>query len=285
MAGKPKEGKSWLALLWAMAVADGEHAMGSLKTSQGDVLYLALEDNLRRLKSRMKLLDPENVWSNRLHFCTEWPRLDQGGLEALDAWYEAVERPRLVILDVFARVRAHKGNNDSGYDADYAAAAPLQGWAVEKGVVVVAIHHTRKMAADDPLEAVSGTNGLTGAADTTLVLKRESINSADAVLYARGRDIQEAELALIFGQNDCRWEVVGEAWEYRMAKEKRTMLAVLNEVGEPASIAQITEHFPETSEATIRQRLKRMVDAGELKRAERGRYEPVTNVTMSQTEA
>src|SRR5262245_10961863 len=56
LAGKPKLGKSWLALDWAIAVARGGFAMGEIECAVGDVLYLALEDNQRRLQGRIKKL-------------------------------------------------------------------------------------------------------------------------------------------------------------------------------------------------------------------------------------
>ena len=53
-AGAPKLGKSWAVLDWALAVASGGYAFGSILCQQGDVKYCALEDNHRRLQSRMK---------------------------------------------------------------------------------------------------------------------------------------------------------------------------------------------------------------------------------------
>src|SRR5262249_19836819 len=52
LAGKPKIGKSWLVLHAALAVARGGFTLGELHCKQGDVLYLALEDSERRLRSR-----------------------------------------------------------------------------------------------------------------------------------------------------------------------------------------------------------------------------------------
>lgn len=49
LAGKPKTGKSWLALDFAVAVAGGYAALGNIECRQGPVLLLALEDNDRRL--------------------------------------------------------------------------------------------------------------------------------------------------------------------------------------------------------------------------------------------
>ena len=53
LAGRPKIGKSWLALDWGIAVARGGVCFGDVRCKEGDVLYIALEDNNRRLKSRL----------------------------------------------------------------------------------------------------------------------------------------------------------------------------------------------------------------------------------------
>jgi hypothetical protein len=74
IAGRPKTGKSWLALGWAAAVADGGMAFGSIPVEAGDVLYLALEDNQRRLKGRLKQMTPDASSPARLHLTTQCPR-------------------------------------------------------------------------------------------------------------------------------------------------------------------------------------------------------------------
>ena len=59
LAGKPKIGKSWLALDICIAVASGRYCLGERKPDTGDVLYAALEDNKRRLQRRVdRLLSP-----------------------------------------------------------------------------------------------------------------------------------------------------------------------------------------------------------------------------------
>ena len=62
LAGKPKLGKSWLALQMGLGVATGGEVLGR-SVEQGAVLYAALEDNLRRLKSRLrKSAGPLSDW-------------------------------------------------------------------------------------------------------------------------------------------------------------------------------------------------------------------------------
>ena len=53
------------------------------------------------------------------------------------------------------------------------------------------------MVADDPLEMVSGTNGLTGAADAILILNRDS---QGCTLCGRGRDLDEFDRAVQFDE-------------------------------------------------------------------------------------
>ena len=53
IAGKPKIGKSWMALDICVAIAGGRFCLGDRKPIQGDVLYAAMEDNERRMQRRI----------------------------------------------------------------------------------------------------------------------------------------------------------------------------------------------------------------------------------------
>jgi hypothetical protein len=108
-AGKPKLGKSWLALQIGYGIASGSEVLGR-PAQQGSVLYAALEDNNRRLKHRMCKIAPYTAtWPERLHFATEWPRLDDGGLDAFRSWVDATPDARLLIVDTLATVRPSIG--------------------------------------------------------------------------------------------------------------------------------------------------------------------------------
>ena len=83
LAGRPKLGKSWFMLETALGTSMAGICLGNIVCELGDVLYLALEDNERRLQSRItKLIGYANDWPERLHYATEWPRADAGGLTA-----------------------------------------------------------------------------------------------------------------------------------------------------------------------------------------------------------
>ncbi|MEP7129642.1 MAG: AAA family ATPase [Sphingomicrobium sp.] len=164
--GKPKIGKSWMAFQFAIAKASGLPLFGTIPVAIGDVLYLALEDNERKLKSRMLKMGVQAP--DRLTLATEWPDLEHGCIEEMAAWADAVAHPSLIIVDVLKMIRGPSRNSESLYDGDYRALAGLAAFARSRSLAVLVVHHVRKMEAEDPLESLSGTNGLTGAADTVL---------------------------------------------------------------------------------------------------------------------
>jgi predicted ATP-dependent serine protease len=146
LAGRPKVGKSWMGLDLALGAADGRPVLGDIRPMSGDVLYCALEDTQRRLQSRTTRLMGYNRerWPDRLTLATRWRRLDEGGVDDVEAWIKSVRNPRLVILDTLAGVRPQRLAGDQLYDGDYKALMGLHKLAGEYGVAILVLHHTRK---------------------------------------------------------------------------------------------------------------------------------------------
>lgn len=268
LAGRPKIGKSWLALDICLGVAAGRFCLGDRQPLPGDVLYAALEDNPRRLQRRMgKILRTfTETWPDRLTVATEWRRLDKGGVEDLAEWIDGAHEPRLIVLDTLAGVKPIR--TTTGYTEDYASLEALHRLANDRGVAIVVLHHTRKMEAEDPLDSVSGTLGLAGCADTVAVLTR---SSKGPTLYLRGRDVEEAEHAMSFSVETCRWTILGDAGEVRRSEERSRILDAIAAAAEPigpTDIAAATGMKP----GNVRHLLSKMAGAGEVKTEGRGRY-------------
>lgn len=271
LAGAPKLGKSWMVFDMAIAKATGGTCLGSVQTPEAeDVLYLALEDNLRRLRSRMDRLMPMSAtWPARLTFATSWPRANEGGIERIREWARAVEKPRLVIIDVLTAFRPPVTPKDNAYTADYNAVKVLTELAAELGVAIIIVHHTRKSRDQvDPFDRVSGTLGLSGAADTALILDRDGNG---VTLYGRGRDIPEIETAVQFNRDACRWSVQGRASEVHKSDERKTLIDVLlltTEPMSPVSIAAATG----MGRNNVNQLLFKMLSKGEVVKMGKGAY-------------
>ncbi|MFI5703652.1 AAA family ATPase [Streptomyces xanthochromogenes] len=275
LAGPPKVGKSWLSLGLALSVAAGGTAMDSVPVEGGPVLYLALEDTARRLQTRMRKLLGTDPAPGSLTLATSCPPLPQGGNEAIAQWCERNPEARMVVIDVFAKMRGSSAPGASAYDADYAAVGHAKRIADHYGIAVVLVHHVRKAASDDFLAEVSGTNGLAGAADATLVLKR-SRGQADGVLHVTGRDVDEAEYALRFYPEAGAWQLLeGPAADHTIGDTRVAILCYVREHPE-AKPKQIAEGTGLQSDL-VRQTCSRMVNDVQLIRKAGGYVVPGEN--------
>ena len=269
LAGRQKLGKTWLAIDWALAVAIGGVAMGSISCEQGDVLYIDMENGPRRIQGRIKTLFPDvkNIPDlSRLEWVTEAPQLDAGFIDELERWRLSVPAPRLVVIDVLQRIKPAGSMTRNAYENDYSIWAPLQDWATANGIAVLGLHHTKKGGAEDPLESLSGSNGLSACADTTLVLNSDQNGKT---LYVRGRDVEEKETALIFAGGF--WTILGEASEVRRSDERIGIISTLKENGAPMTPAEIGAATGKAS-LNVRQLLFKMAKADEVHRVGAGRY-------------
>lgn len=247
LASPPKYGKSWAVLDLGLSVTAGGRFLG-YQTSPCEVLYLALEDSERRLKSRMiKLLAGKNAPAG-FHFATAAHDMDNGLFDELEGFLKAHPKTGLIIIDTLQRVRGAVHGKEGSYAADYREVGGLKAFADGHGIAILLVHHLRKMADDsDPFNRISGTNGLMGAADTALVLTKEKRGDENATLSIVGRDVESSDTVLRFNKDACRWENLGDAdWfaeqqarmEYQESGLVRTIKKLLEHGGEWTGTAQ-----------------------------------------------
>lgn len=272
LSGKPKCGKSWLALSLALSVTTGGSCL-SRPVQQGRVMYLALEDTPRRFMQRMHKIQPDCLLNPAVKaafengmFTPTFPKIGRGFEAAIE---KAVTGAgvRLLIIDTLAKVRPIGGGNANRYDADYGAVGALKDIADKFGICVLVLHHTRKAEADDVHDTVSGTNGIAGAADGSLVLVRQRGGDGSATLAVTGRDVAEAEFGLKF--KDGFWEFVGDAAEVKASTEQNAIFNALKGYGgDGATVKMLCATLRESGfskEQTVRYHLRRMVNANRVR--------------------
>jgi hypothetical protein len=244
VCSKPKVGKSWLLYDLCISSAINRNMLGERRPAQGHTLYLALEDSLRRLRSRGEKLLPAwtGPWPANMRVETAWERVDQGGLDRIRKWVMGVRAAggsvACIAIDVLKMVRPAGHDRKAAYDRDYEALVGLRELSKELGVAIIVAHHTRKTAADDLIDMVSGTLGLTGAADTIIVIDRQP--SGGFVLDVRGRDVEAAQLAAMLDKETCRWGIMGDAGSVRRSAERESVLSVFRDAGEPLTVELVT---------------------------------------------
>lgn len=246
LASPPKFGKSWMAMHLCLSVAMGGSFLGYQCRKTG-CLYMALEDGERRLKSRMqKILHPVPA-PQGFDFTTMAPTLGNGLMDALEGYIKLHPETGLIVLDTLQKIRDVGGGRDV-YGRDYADVGTLKKFADTHNIAVLIIHHLRKMGDDsDPFARISGSNGISGAADTMMVLAKERRSEETATLSITGRDVEQNDLVLRFNKDTCRWENLGDAdWfaeqqarvEYQESGLVRTIKKLLEQGGEWTGTAQ-----------------------------------------------
>ena len=276
LAGAPKARKSWLALDIALSVARGVACLDERKNrcAKGAVLYLALEDSQRRLQDRIEqMLGAGPAWPANLFFETEWPRMDADTVPRLRQWIEGTPEARLIIIDVFQKIRAGNGPQ-AGYARDYDDLTALQKLARERDIGILLIHHLRK-SSGDPFERMTGSAGFQGASDTLIVLDK---GRGGTRLLARGRDIEEVESELAFDNLAKRWRLAQPRPATSAHPERDRIKVLLAESPSPLSAKEVEDATGQGADA-VRQLLKSMVDNGEIVRVARGRYSPRTETS------
>ena len=203
-AGAPKVGKSFLIAQIAYHTSMGV-PLWEYSVRKGTVLYLALEDDYRRLQERLYRMFGTDGADN-LFFSVSAGNLGNGLDEQLQEFMKQHTDTRLIIIDTLQKVREVGGDNYS-YANDYEVITRLKQFADSYGICILIVHHTRKQGSDDKFDMISGTTGLLGAADGAFLLQKEKRIGNAATLEISGRDQQDQKLYLIRNTETLLWEL------------------------------------------------------------------------------
>ena len=193
LAGAPKIGKSFLVAQIAYHVSTGE-ALWGCEVHPGTVLYLALEDDFQRIQSRMFMMYGVND-TDRLHFTTAAGKIGNGLDEQLENFVRKHPDTRLIIIDTMQKIR-EVGGEAYSYASDYEIIGKLKEFADKHCICILTVHHTRKQPAGDSFEMISGTTGLLGCADGSLLMQKKKRTALEATIDVVGRDQQDQILYL-----------------------------------------------------------------------------------------
>ena len=207
LAGSSKIGKSWLALDVGVAVATGDN-LWDFSSEQGTALYLALEDNHRRLQDRLDKIGAGGLDVSRLKLSTAAFGISSGLIEQAHNFIAEYPDTRLIIIDTLELIRDTE-NDKSIYACDYRDMTLLREITGKHDLTLLLIHHTRKMHDDDPLNMLSGSTGLVGATDGVFVLEKEARTSNRAKLTIANRDTEGFCFSLEFDPEKCKWRFFG----------------------------------------------------------------------------
>ena len=290
LAGPPKVGKSWLALSMALSVAVGGRALGVLPVNQRTVLYMGLEDGDRRMQARIRSLIPGDPIPEKFNYLT---RPAESVRTTIRAWLREHADTGLIVVDVLAKVAERARPGESQYAADYRSVGQFQELMTDNpGASLLIVHHTRKAGSDDFIDASSGTQGLSGAADAIGILSRDR-HSNEGLIAITGRDVDEHEYGLR-REASGGWRLAGDNLE--IAREAASHTRTTARLGRQGDRMREIVQFVNSRESTTPRDvaialnltnkeagtyLGRALDADLIDKAERGTYLPLGQTVES----
>lgn len=245
LGGKSKAGKSWFALNLCLSIAEGRLCFGEFSCTPRKILYLALEDNDRRLQFRAnKLLETPNISQNFM-FATQWPRFagptdKVNGPEGLSELSQLLltQDLKLVVIDTWQKVRPVKRGFVDDYERDYQHLAQLQELASHCNAAIILVHHARKdNEGGEKQDSLLGSTAIAGAPDLIWILERRH-GASEGVLTPSGRDIED-ETPIVMDFDSGKWRYRGLKNDVDRTANQQAVLGVLRNEGRPMSNSEL----------------------------------------------
>ena len=222
---KPKVGKSTLARNLALRIARGDPFLARC-TSQGPVVYLALEDKRSELKRHFSEMGATGDEPIQIH-------VGMAPEEALLALEQAITESGAILAVVDPLFRFLRARDLNDYAIVNALLEPLMSLARDTGCHILTVHHAGKSEREGG-DGILGSTAIFGAVDTALILRRRGDGSRTIESVQRyGEDIPKT--ALCFDEATRTLEAGGtvDALELTKAREGIINLLADGECTEP----------------------------------------------------
>ncbi|MET0013050.1 MAG: AAA family ATPase [Sedimenticola sp.] len=273
--GKPKKGKSYLTLMFAISTASGRPVFGR-KSSGRRVLYMGLEDSERRLQRRLKICASSlgidvGEFAGNMDVTITSKRLDSGLIEELRAWMERNPDAGLVVIDMLKKITPEKASRDL-YEEQARVGEALTKFSHEyPNLSILVVHHASKGQSDDPFDLASGTTGLSGSYDSLAVI---ADTEGERILHVTGRDVETMEIPLRMDDRGMYTLEPIDPEEIRQASMSDTRCAVYTAVSASMSFSRKDIiNGCRLSGGIVDQQLRKLKRDGLITQPERGRYQ------------
>lgn len=270
-AGNSKVGKSYMCLDIAAAVAAGEPCLNGPVCEMGDVLYIAAEDDDRRLTGRLLDRDADKSGWPLDRLSLAWAPLARPAPEEAREWLDESANPRLLILDTLSRTIPDVDSRKGAYDREVEKMARVQEFASTAGIAVLVVTHTNQMKLDDGddwMMRVSGTTGIIGTADHIMFLDAQR-GSPDGMLHVTGRDMPDRSDVL--RRVGAWWQVFDGPKIGSLGDRSLDIIEWVTAQGSPVSPQDISTAL-DLPRATVDTYLGRLVRSNRLSKPGRGLY-------------
>ena len=297
IAGKSKIGKSWLVLHLSYCIEKGEKFLGR-NCAKGDVLHYSLEDGKRRIKTRWEkmCIQPDQTYYQFRDRKPKIPILTMGLEEEIEDWAKNIENPKMVVIDVYVKVKKTISKSLNAYENDNYNLQNLQTLAIKYNIGIVLVHHTKKGSENDVFDEINGSAGIQSNMDSMIVLASSRKAGKNSVFHCIPKDAEQLEFEV--GMNDQMiWEDKGPVGTTSLTMLQERIIKAVKDLynGNPAvgdgtmvktkDVIEIIKTDDELTEKSgrkgkpftkedINKNLERLCEKGLILKSRRGEYEP-----------
>lgn len=274
LGARPKTGKSWLTMQVAQSMGDNIKVFNR-ETAKGKVLYLALEDNERRLKERMRI----QKWSEKSRKNVDFVTMDdfkrdigflqmKGSAEKLSVIVEK-GKYKLVVIDSFNVAFMGLQNIDNNTVVT-TAMKPLHNYALKTNILILIIDHHNKSSSGNggiqsPIDNILGSTAKTSISDTTLGMYKQQ--KGIARFMAVGRDFEEVDIKICTDEN-MHWQYDGHG---KTTNKENDVFEVLSNTYVEMQLKDIAEALG-IPRSRASERLSKLMDIGIVDKSKFGHY-------------
>lgn len=108
-----------------------------------------------------------------------------------------------MIVDTFFKQVVFGSGNRNYYAKEYELTGRLQTFATDNNIGLLLVHHTKKGEVDNISDAILGTTGISGSADTIWLIDKKGGKS---VLEIEGKDVEPQSFAMEFVEGLWRFK-------------------------------------------------------------------------------
>lgn len=275
IAGRPKQGKSYLMRHLSFAVQNGLSWLGH-QVMQGDVLLLALEDNEDSMNLNIKDMQMQNL-KKPTTFVEQCPTLERGFVESVRLWHEQMDNPKLIVIDTFQKIKpmgSQKTNKANAYEVDYYYLSQLHELAKELKVCIIYVHHLSQADKSHSWDKIMGSTGHQGVTDAMYMLEREEAGYK-ATFKGVGRNIAGFEIDMEWNTNTKEpftFQYAGDTYQKQTAKHKKDIQMAMVQLAndgvpevKPIEVYKVLNLISNKEKGACYKNMQRMKEKAELK--------------------
>ena len=136
-------------------------------------------------------------------------------------------KAQCIVIDTVQSILMPSANNKN-YDQTVEEYNGLRKLAHKLGIAIVVVHHCKKTSdvSSAPLEKVIGSIGITGTAETILVMEQQT-GTKDCKLYVTGKDVEQCEKYLSW--NGHGFDIGDDVREAQLGATQKLVLELIRE--------------------------------------------------------